>query len=245
MISGPSIFLSGSDIVEDAIRPFSFSPLRRTSSLVSVRTLRLLISPGVKPGDFKGSQMENSNRSPARAFDSFLYVKGEPMETSQLLAHCGTSRMSREELRTIPIPTGTATYQPLPHHEIVEALIESLSFRHENVRSSQPGDHLRGVQVFGRNPECQRQVDASRLDSRIPRFGLRQHGLLRRLHARNNVIIMGSCVEKAVPGGSRKMMATLVGPISIFSTRLRIISRLLFQSAFSRLGPRWTASFWN
>src|SRR5260221_11056146 len=69
----------------------------------------------------------------ARAFDSFLYVKGEPMETSQLLAHCGTSRMSREELRTIPIPAGTATYQPVPHHKIVEGLIESLSFRHISV----------------------------------------------------------------------------------------------------------------
>ncbi len=71
------------------------------------------------------------------------------METSQLLAHCGTSRMSREELRTIPIPTGTATYQPLPHHEIVEALIESLSFRHISVVRDEYAVSADGMKMFG------------------------------------------------------------------------------------------------
>jgi hypothetical protein len=71
------------------------------------------------------------------------------METSQLLAHCGTSRMSREELRTIPVPTGTATYQPLPHHEIVEALIESLSFRHISVVRDEYAVSSDGMKMFG------------------------------------------------------------------------------------------------
>jgi hypothetical protein len=71
------------------------------------------------------------------------------METSQLLAHCGTSRMSREELRTIPTPEGSATYQPVPHHEIVEALIESLSFRRISVVRDEYAVSSDGMKMFG------------------------------------------------------------------------------------------------
>ena len=71
------------------------------------------------------------------------------METSQLLAHCGTSRMSREELKTIPTPEASATYQPVPHHEIVEALIESLSFRHILVVQDEYAVSCDGMKMFG------------------------------------------------------------------------------------------------
>lgn len=71
------------------------------------------------------------------------------METSQLLAHCGTSRMSREELKTIPTPEASATYQPVPHHEIVEALIESLSFRHISVVQDEYAVSCDGMKLFG------------------------------------------------------------------------------------------------
>ncbi len=50
------------------------------------------------------------------------------MEQSQLLAHCGSSKITREELKVIPTPAGSATHQPLPHFEIVGALVETLSF---------------------------------------------------------------------------------------------------------------------
>lgn len=71
------------------------------------------------------------------------------METSRLLAHCGTSRMSREELKTIPTPEASATYQPVPHHEIVEALIESLSFRHISVVHDEYAVSCDGMKMFG------------------------------------------------------------------------------------------------
>jgi hypothetical protein len=45
------------------------------------------------------------------------------MEQSQLLAHCGSSKITREELKVIPTPAGSATHQPLPHFEIVGPLI--------------------------------------------------------------------------------------------------------------------------
>src|SRR6266567_1003377 len=55
------------------------------------------------------------------------------MEQSQLLAHCGSSKITREELKVIPTPAGSATHQPLPHFEIVGALVETLSFRQISV----------------------------------------------------------------------------------------------------------------
>src|SRR5260370_27762508 len=54
--------------------------------------------------------------------------ENETMEQSQLLAHCGSSKITREELKVIPTPTGSATYQPLPNFEIVGAMVATLSF---------------------------------------------------------------------------------------------------------------------
>ncbi len=69
------------------------------------------------------------------------------MEQSQLLAHCGTSEITREESKVIPTPAGSATHQPLPHCEIVGALVETLSFRQISaVREEVSGD---GMKMFG------------------------------------------------------------------------------------------------
>lgn len=48
-------------------------------------------------------------------------------ETSTLIAYDG--KINREELARVVTPAATATHQPIPHHQIVEALVESLSFR--------------------------------------------------------------------------------------------------------------------
>ena len=48
--------------------------------------------------------------------------------SSTLIAHCGTQKISRDELRTIPAPPATATHKPIPHHDVVQALIETLGF---------------------------------------------------------------------------------------------------------------------
>jgi hypothetical protein len=52
---------------------------------------------------------------------------------STLIAHCGTTKVSRDELKMIPVPESTRTFKPIPHCEIVEALVETLSFRHIGV----------------------------------------------------------------------------------------------------------------
>ena len=61
------------------------------------------------------------------------------MEQPQLLAHCESSKITRKELKVIPTPTGSPTHQPIPHYEIVGALVETLGFRQISVygRSTQ------------------------------------------------------------------------------------------------------------
>lgn len=71
------------------------------------------------------------------------------MDQSQLLAHCGTRKLSREELRAIPTPDGTPTHRPVPHFEIVEALAETLSFRHIGVVRDEYAVSNDGMKMFG------------------------------------------------------------------------------------------------
>src|SRR5260370_36843149 len=71
------------------------------------------------------------------------------MEQSQLLAHCGSSKITREELKVIPTPAGSATHQPLPHFEIVEALVETLSFRQISVVREEYAVTGDGMKMFG------------------------------------------------------------------------------------------------
>src|SRR5437879_12783949 len=71
------------------------------------------------------------------------------MQQSQLLAHCGSCKFSREELTAIPTPEGSATHRPLSHHELVEALTETLNFRHIGVVREEYAVSLDGMKMFG------------------------------------------------------------------------------------------------
>jgi hypothetical protein len=67
--------------------------------------------------------------------------------TATLLSRTG--KISRQELQTVPVPPGTSTHQPLPHHQIVEALLETLGFRRiEVVRDEYAVSHD-GMRMFG------------------------------------------------------------------------------------------------
>ena len=46
-----------------------------------------------------------------------------------LIAHCGAAKITREELQNLSVPEGTGTFKPVPHYEVVDALIETLGFR--------------------------------------------------------------------------------------------------------------------
>jgi len=73
----------------------------------------------------------------------------DEMEQSRLLAHCGSAKITREELKVIPTPTASETYQPIPHFEIVNALAESLSFRQISVVREEYAVSGDGMKMFG------------------------------------------------------------------------------------------------
>jgi hypothetical protein len=68
---------------------------------------------------------------------------------SILIAHCGASKVDREFLKTLPLPEATRTHQPIPHIRIVEALIETLGFRHISVVRDEYAVTPDGMRCFG------------------------------------------------------------------------------------------------
>src|SRR5215469_9960868 len=70
------------------------------------------------------------------------------MSTSTLIAG-PLSKMGRTELAQIPVPQATRTHRPVPHHEIVEALVETLSFRHIGVVNEEYAVSADGMKMFG------------------------------------------------------------------------------------------------
>jgi hypothetical protein len=79
----------------------------------------------------------------------FSNTKGDTMsETSTLIGYAGRT-INREELALVPTPPATATHQPVPHHEIVQALVETLGFRHIGVVRDEYAVSLDGMKMFG------------------------------------------------------------------------------------------------
>ena len=58
-------------------------------------------------------------------------------------------KIGRMELALIPVPQATSTHKPVPHHVIVEALVETLSFRHIGVVNEEYAVSLDGMKMFG------------------------------------------------------------------------------------------------
>src|SRR6266700_4324832 len=71
------------------------------------------------------------------------------LSSATLVAHCGTTKVSRDELRMIPAPEGTSTFKPIPHYEVVDALVEALSFRHIGVVRDEYAVSPDGMRMFG------------------------------------------------------------------------------------------------
>ncbi len=69
------------------------------------------------------------------------------MSESTLIAYEG--KITREQLALVPTPPATATHHPVPHHEIVQTLIEALSFRHIGVVKDEYAVSKDGMKLFG------------------------------------------------------------------------------------------------
>jgi len=60
-----------------------------------------------------------------------------------------TGKITRAELAAIATPPGTPTHRPIPHSEIVAALIETLAFRHIAVARDEYAVSADGMKMFG------------------------------------------------------------------------------------------------
>ena len=69
------------------------------------------------------------------------------MSESTLIA--STGKLTRQQLAAVPTPLGTATHRPVPHAEVVEALVETLSFRHIAVVKDDFAVSKDGMKMFG------------------------------------------------------------------------------------------------
>src|SRR6516164_2590875 len=69
-------------------------------------------------------------------------------ETSTLIGYQGKT-IDREALALVPTPLATYTHRPIPHHEIVTALVETLGFRHIGVVRDEYAVSPDGMRMFG------------------------------------------------------------------------------------------------
>ena len=58
-------------------------------------------------------------------------------------------KIGQPELARIPVPEATLTHRPVPHHIIVEALVETLSFLHIGVVNEEYAVSFDGMKMFG------------------------------------------------------------------------------------------------
>ena len=69
------------------------------------------------------------------------------MSESTLISYGG--KLTREQLALVPTPPGTATHRPIPHAEVIEALIETMGFRHIGVVKDEYAISKDGMKLFG------------------------------------------------------------------------------------------------
>lgn len=69
------------------------------------------------------------------------------MAEATLISYAG--KLIREQLAAVPTPAGTATHRPIAHIEIVQALIETLGFRHIAVVREEYAVSRDGMRMFG------------------------------------------------------------------------------------------------
>lgn len=70
-------------------------------------------------------------------------------QQSTLIAHCGTRKITRAELQSLPVPEATDTHQPLSHFELIETLVETLSYRYLKVKRDEYAISKDGMRMFG------------------------------------------------------------------------------------------------
>ena len=68
---------------------------------------------------------------------------------STTLVATGLEKMGRPQLATLPVPEATLTHKPIPHHQIVESLVQTLGFRHIGVVNEEYAVSADAMKMFG------------------------------------------------------------------------------------------------
>lgn len=58
-------------------------------------------------------------------------------------------KLGREQLALVPSPAGTATHKVIPHHEVINALVNTLSLRHIAPVREEYAVSKDGMKMFG------------------------------------------------------------------------------------------------
>ena len=129
--------------------------------------------------------------------DSLITKKETVRMEGTLLSNSG--KIGRDELALVPAPPGTATHKVIPHHEVINALVDTLSLRHiapvrEEYAVSKDGMKMFGImEIEPTFQGCRFALGIRNAHDKSMRLAmtvgysrtrLRQHGVLRGLHAR-------------------------------------------------------------
>jgi len=71
------------------------------------------------------------------------------MDSSQSTLLSSGGKLTREQLALVQTPPGTATHRPIPHHEVVGVLVETLGFRHIGLVKDEYAVSKDGMKMFG------------------------------------------------------------------------------------------------
>ncbi len=71
------------------------------------------------------------------------------MAEARLLAHCGAEHITRADLAKVVTPPATASFKPVPHHELVDGLHAELETRGIQVKKEQYAIQHDGTMLFG------------------------------------------------------------------------------------------------
>src|ERR1700722_8662817 len=93
----------------------------------AIRARKMMLSE-IQSFAKKRVRQARQRRSLSPFLESYFQVNKEERsmsETSTLIGYGGRT-IGREELALVPTPPATETHRPVPHHEIVQALVETL-----------------------------------------------------------------------------------------------------------------------
>jgi Domain of unknown function (DUF932) len=66
-----------------------------------------------------------------------------------LMVHASAQKIGRQDLLALPTPVGTDTHRPIPHSNVIQALLESLAYRHLNVVKDEYAVTNDAMRMFG------------------------------------------------------------------------------------------------